>query len=191
MSNEIFLEQVFSTIDFRKEKFLVADYEGCTFTNCTFASIDLFSSNFEDCEFLNCDLSMLSLSNTAWKGVRFNQCKMIGIHFENCNPFLFSVSFDGCQLNLASFYAFSMVKTHFKNCKLIEVDFVETNLASSIFENCDLSGAIFDRSNLEKVNFLSAYNYIIDLENNRVKKAQFSREGLSGLLNKYDIIIKE
>jgi len=43
---------------------------------------------------------------------------------------------------------------------------------------------------LEKVNFLTSYNYSIDPENNRLKKAKFSMNGLAGLLGKYDIEIE-
>ena len=42
---------------------------------------------------------------------------------------------------------------------------------------------------LEKVDFRTAFNYSIDLERNRIKKARFSAKGVVGLLDKYDIDI--
>jgi hypothetical protein len=52
-----------------------------------------------------------------------------------------------------------------------------------------LAGATFDNTNLEKTNFTTAFNYSIDPDNNRIKKAKFSVPGVLGLLNKYDIVI--
>jgi uncharacterized protein YjbI with pentapeptide repeats len=60
-----------------------------------------------------------------------------------------------------------------------------------MFENCNLAQAVFERTNLEKVDFHTSYNYNIDLESNRVKKAKFSIDGVVGLLAKYDLIIEK
>jgi hypothetical protein len=43
---------------------------------------------------------------------------------------------------------------------------------------------------LEKADFRTAFNYSINPETNRIKKAKFSKEGLNGLLDKYDIEIE-
>jgi hypothetical protein len=43
---------------------------------------------------------------------------------------------------------------------------------------------------LEKVDFRTANNYSLDLDLNRVKKAEFSSAGIIGLLEKYQIIIE-
>jgi uncharacterized protein YjbI with pentapeptide repeats len=58
-----------------------------------------------------------------------------------------------------------------------------------VFDNCDFRGAIFDHTNIEKADLRTSYNYSIDPEINRIKKAKFSILGVSGLLNKYDIEI--
>jgi hypothetical protein len=44
-------------------------------------------------------------------------------------------------------------------------------------------------ANLEKTDFRSSFNYSIDPEVNRIKKAKFDRAGLAGLLDKYDLEI--
>lgn len=77
----------------------------------------------------------------------------------------------------------------FKNCLLEEVDFAESDLTNAVFAESDLRGAMFDHTRLEKVDFRTAINYAIDPEVNRIRKAKFSREGVMGLLAKYDIII--
>jgi len=63
-------------------------------------------------------------------------------------------------------------------------------LTNAVFDNCNLSQAIFENTILEKTDFRTSYNYSIDPEINRIKKAMFSIAGLSGLLNKYDIDIE-
>lgn len=80
-------------------------------------------------------------------------------------------------------------QTVFKNSQLYEVDFTECDLSSASFDNCDLAGAIFKDTILEKADFRTAFNYSIDPELNRIKKAKFSRSGIAGLLDKYDIEI--
>ncbi len=72
-----------------------------------------------------------------------------------------------------------------------ETDFAEADLTNAIFDTCNLEQANFDRTTLEKADFRSSYNYTIDPEINRVKKAKFSVFGISGLLTKYDIEIEK
>jgi len=81
--------------------------------------------------------------------------------------------------------------TTFVNSQLQEVDFTECDLTSSILKNCDLMYATFDKTNIEKADLRFSYNYNINPENNRIKKAKFSLQGVIGLLGKYDIIIDE
>ena len=114
---------------------------------------------------------------------------MLGLRFDDCNPFGLSFNFENCILNHASFYKLKIKKTTFKNTQLQEVDLTECDLTSSIFENCDLTRTIFNNTNIEKADFQTSHNYSIDPEINRIKKAQFSIMGISGLLDKYDIKI--
>jgi uncharacterized protein YjbI with pentapeptide repeats len=179
----------FKGTDFSKEELVRGEYENCTFSNCNFLKADLTGMIFLECTFSNCDLSLMKLATTAMREVKFRSCKMLGLHFEDCNSFLFAVSFEGCVLNLSSFYKLSIKKTKFINCSLHEVDFTEADLSLSIMENCDLNGAIFQQAIAEKADFRTAYNFLIDPEVNRLKKAKFSSAGLAGLLYKYDIDI--
>lgn len=93
--------------------------------------------------------------------------------FDTANNFLLEFSFENCILNFASFYGMKLPKTSFKSCSMQEVNFTSADLSGGIFENCDLAKAIFDRTNLESVDFRSAYNYALDPENNRITKAIF------------------
>lgn len=175
--------------DFSK-KALEKEYDCCTFTECNFEYVQLLSITFIECEFINCNLSNTKINASAFKEVSFINCKLMGINFNDSNPFLLNFNFKNCDLTLASFYQLEIKNTLFNNCNLTEVDFTETNLSGSTFLNCDLAKAIFENTNLEKSNLIEAYNFNINPEINTVKKAQFSKENIEGLLNHLDIIIK-
>jgi uncharacterized protein YjbI with pentapeptide repeats len=133
---------------------------------------------------------LAKISNTALRTVRFKSCKLLGLHFEDCNQFLLSLGFENCVLNLSSFYQIALKNTLFKNCCLHEVDFTETDLSSSKVINCDLAGAIFENTNLHKVDFRTSFNFSINPEVNNIQKAKFSLTEIVGLLDKYNIEIE-
>jgi fluoroquinolone resistance protein len=166
------------------------EYENCSFSNCSFLNFNLSAFNFIECEFENCDFSMVKVKGTGFKTVVFKNCKLIGIHFGDCNPFSLSLHFEDCLLNLSSFYKLKLKATQFKRCNLQEVDFAEADLTGSKFDTCDLTGALFENSILDKADFETAFNYSIDPNINRIKKAKFSMAGIMGLLFKHDIEIK-
>lgn len=181
---------VFKGLDYSKTILPKGIYENCTFLSCNFMNVDLSGFTFENCIFTECDLSLVKLGSTSLQDVKFLKSKLLGLRFEDCKDFLFSVNFDECHLNLSTFYQSLLKKTIFKDCYLHEVDFTESNLANARFINCDLTRAIFERANLEKTDFTSSYNFTIDPEKNKIRKAKFSKENVAGLLTKYDIIIE-
>lgn len=183
-------EEVFEGVDFKKNPLPKGDYENCTFINCLFANSDLSHINFIECEFKSCDFSAARLANTAFRDVIFKTCKLLGLHFEECNQFLFSPEFNECLLNLSTFYKLNLKHMNIERCKLHEVDFTETDLTGAVFSDCDLTGAIFDRTILEKADLRTAENFSINPEINRIRKARFSLTGVVGLLDKYDIILE-
>lgn len=167
------------------------EYENCIFNNCNFAETDLSEFKFIDCKFNGCNFSLANLNKTVFRDVKFKDCKMLGLRFDSCNEFGLSFSFDSCQLNHCSFYKTKIKKTIFKNSQLQETDLAEADLTNVVFDNCNLIQAIFDHTIIEKADFRTSYNYSIDPENNRIKKAKFSILGVSGLLEKYDIDIEK
>lgn len=179
-------DQSYTAADFTG-KTPAGEYENCTFSGCDFSNADLSDTQFQDCVFRDSNLSLAKLRQTAFRNVEFKACKLLGLHFDDCNPFLFEVQFDHCTLNLSSFFGVSLKKTMFSSCQLEEVDFTEANLQEAVFDACNLSRAVFNRSNLEKADFRSALHYLIDPELNRMKGARFSVNGVAGLLAKYGI----
>lgn len=166
------------------------EYDHCQFINCNFTESNMSEARFSNCEFLYCDLSLAKLHKTSFQDVLFRECKMLGIRFDVCNKLVLSFRFEDCNLSHSVFYQLKIKKTSFIHCKLKEADFNLCDLSESVFEDCDLERAVFNYTNLEKADLRSAFNYSIDPENNRIRKAKFSIEGVRGLLDKYGIIIE-
>jgi len=176
--------------DFTKTPFQKGEYNNCSFISCNFSQSDLSNCLFIDCTFKDCEFSLANIYNTAFQNITFTNCKLMGLHFEDCNRFLLKMNFSHTILNLASFYKLQIKETLFEHCDIQEADFTETDLQNAVFDNCNLDKTVFNNTNLQKANFLTAYNYIIDPEQNNLKKAQFSLHGCAGLLYKYDISIQ-
>ncbi|MBN2596530.1 pentapeptide repeat-containing protein [Labilibaculum sp.] len=183
-------DQVFEKKNYSLEALPKGEYENCRFVNCSFANSDLSENIFLECEFDQCDLSLAKLNYTAFRDVIFKSCKMLGLGFQDCNQLLLSVQFEDCQLKLASFYKLKLKATKFINCNLQEVDFTETDLTGATMDNCDLGRAVFEYTNIEKSDLRSSFNYLINPEINKIKKAKFSLSGVIGLLSQFDIEIE-
>ncbi len=163
------------------------EYESCKFTHCRFTGNSVEKVSFTDCIFEDCDMSNLRLAGTALNEVRFENCKLLGLHFEDCSPFLFSVSFVRCILDFSSFYGVKLKNTVWKNCSLQATDFTDADLSGARFSECELKDARFENTLLHGADFRTAYNYSLNPELNRIKGAKFSFPGVLGLLHKYDI----
>ena len=167
----------------------VGEYEACEFYNCNFMKADLSKIQFVDCRFHTSDLSMAKLDRASLQQVEFEACKLLGVHFEDCKDFLFSVSFENCQLNMATFIGMKLQNMSFMNCNLTEADFSRADLTKARFKDCNLDKAIFMNTNLSGADFREAYNFTIYVERNTMKKAKFSKENLAGLLTQYQLVI--
>jgi len=189
MEEIIHIQKTFEKVVYIDKRINNREFEDCVFKNCDFSNSNFGSNTFLDCEFIDCNSSMTTLAGTSLKNVSFRNCKLLGIAFNECDDFLFQVHFEDCTLDYAVFSNKKMLKTKFINSSVREVTFIGTNLTSSVFDNCNLDGAIFNETQLAGVNFKTAYNYKIDPEFNPMRKAQFSTEGIVGLLDKYDIKI--
>lgn len=188
MELEYIKETSFDKADF-SGNVIKAEYDRCSFTNCDMSNADMSQSLFLECHFTGCNLSLAQLKKTGFREAHFTDCKMLGLQLGDCDTFNLSFQFENCILNHSSFYKLKIKKTVFRNTKLEEVDFTETDLSGAVFDNCDLLQVNFDHANLEKADLRSAYNYTIDPQSNRIKKAKFSLAGIAGLLQQYDIDI--
>lgn len=182
--------KTFERINYTSVRLYEEEFEECTFKECDFTNSDLTGSDFINCRFENCNLTTVKVINTGFKEVIFRGCKLIGIEFGTCTNFLFSISCVTCNLNYSSFHKKRLKKMVFKDCLMKEVLFSGCDLSESVFQECNLENAAFEGNNLEYANFTAAFNYTIDPEINRMKKARFSTTGLAGLLRKYNLNIE-
>ena len=189
MSDSLHQEKTFNSKNFAEKKISGKEFDRCTFTNCDFSSSTINQTDFLDCLFDNCNFSIANLNHSGLKNCDFVNSKLVGVDFSVCNDFLFSVNFKNCQLDYSTFFQKKMKKTQFIDCSLKEVDFSEVELTEAVFVSCDLIGAVFENTLLVKADLRTAINYSIDPEKNKIKKARFSLPAVTGLLNKYQILI--
>ncbi|WP_266204401.1 pentapeptide repeat-containing protein [Pontibacter kalidii] len=165
------------------------EFEQCTFRNCDFSGSDFSQNRFTDCTFIGCNLAMLKLGSSTLNNVVFRECKLTGVNFGECEEILFTVRFERCLLDYASFARRKMPKTQFIHTSLKGADLSNANLANAVFNDTDLHRAVFNYTNLSGADFSTAFNFEIDPEQNTIKKAKFSSYGLQGLLTKYNLQI--
>ena len=182
-------EETFEKLDLSAKPLPKGTYEYCVFKACNLEKADLAHINFTECEFIDCNFSLANISDAKFQNVKFSGCKMLGLRFDQCNKFGFEVSFDTCILDHASFFNVRATNTVFKESSLVSVDFTDCDLTNSVFLKSNLLNAVFERTNLSKADLREAENFSIDPELNQLKKARFSSQGLSGLLDKYDLVI--
>ena len=186
---ECIFSETYTKKDFTKT-WVPWEYEDCEFVGCDFSDVDLSYSRFLSCRMIGCNLSNVKTLETGMQEVSFSDCKILGVHFQKCNNFLFEVTFEKCILDFSVFSGLSLTKSIFREWKLHGVDFSWADLSWVSLWLCDLKGAIFSRTILTGTDFRSAVNYQIDAEENTISGAKFSLSGTPGLLLKYDIIIE-
>ena len=180
-------DNLIERVDFTVDRTLRA-YDSTEFRACTFN--DISGIAFTDCLFSSCNLSNAMVGKAKAQDLFFRDCKLIGINFYQMADFGFSLHFENCLLDYASFDNKKMNKSSFKSCKLHGGNFSKADLSKATMTDCDLLDAIFDGTNLSGMDFTTNRNFSIDPQYNLVKKTRFAAAALSGLLTKFDIIIE-
>jgi uncharacterized protein YjbI with pentapeptide repeats len=175
---------------FTEEDIKYKEFENCTFTNCDFRTCTFQGVYFIDCVFVECNFNDTKVNYVSLRGVEFKKCDFTNVNFAMTDQLIYDFNFTNCLLDYAKFYKLKMKKMRFTGCSLVAADFMETDLTEAIFDNCDLRRTVFIKTIANKTDFSTSYNYTIDPEQNKLKKAQFSADGLKGLLEKYDLVIK-
>ncbi|MFI5160802.1 MAG: pentapeptide repeat-containing protein [Sphingobacteriales bacterium] len=190
MPPEIQEDQTFTRLTATDPVFTHRQFENCKFVNCDLANANLSGILFIDCLFEDCNLSLANVSTSGFQHIKFKGCKLSGLNFSRSQDFLMEMHFDNCILDNAVFYKKKNRKTTFRDCSMIETDLTEADLTDCKFDNCNLHRAFFSQTILTNADLSTSYNFIIDPDNNVIKKAKFSVHGLAGLLMKYSIEIK-
>lgn len=189
MATTYFEDEIFESRSFELSELKSMVFVNCRFVACNLSDRQVLSSRFEDCIFEGCNLSMTKFPDTQMGGVRFENSKLTGANFKDCSDFLFSVSFRRSILDYAVFEKRKMKQTRFEQCSMKGTDLALADLPEAVFDRCDLTDAVFYSTNLKAADFSTSYGYTIDPNENSVKNAQFSLDGLPGLLAKYNLVI--
>lgn len=187
---ELIEEKIYDRVDFAKSPLGICEYDSCSFKHCIFTAHSIAGSIFIDCVFEDCDLSNLKLTQTSFRQVQFNGCKMMGLRFDECNPSLLSFNFKECNLSHSVFVGLKLKGIQILHSIAEGVDFTDSDLTSAVLNHSNFLDARFIQTNLEKADFRHAINYGIDPTQNKIRKAQFSPDGLHGLLTVFGIVIK-
>ncbi|MCW4469852.1 pentapeptide repeat-containing protein [Flavobacterium sp. MFBS3-15] len=190
MENYIIDQQITGKI-YNQDDIMYKDFERCTFTQCDFTACNFTGVAFIDCNFISCNFSEAKINYVGLRGAFFDNCNFTGVNFSMVDKLFFSIEFKNSTLDYAKFYTLKIKGTIFTDCSLIAVDFMSTDLTEVLFDNCNLHKAVFHDSIAQKADFTTSYNYSIDPERNKLRRARFSQEGLKGLLEKYEIVVVE
>jgi len=185
---DYFLEQTYSDLIYEKEDANFKEFEGCVFNRCDFSRCTFLAVTFIDCIFNDCLWNGAKINYVALRTATFNRCEIKDVNFAMADKLIFDIAFNDCRLDFSKFYTLKLKGTVFTGCSLIAVDFMGTDLTEVIFDRCDLYRSEFAKAIANKANFKTSFNYTIDPEKTKIKKAIFSLEGLKGLLAKHEII---
>lgn len=188
-----YYNQNFTDIQFSKNELDEVEFDNCTFKNCDFSETHFKHCKFIECHFFQCNLSNIKIGYSRFNEVFFEHCKMLGIDWTKAywpNLALASpLKFSECILNDSSFYGLKLSELQLEFCKLQDVDFREGDFSQSNFRNSDFSYSLFNNTKLIETDFSDASNYNIDIFNNNIKQAKFSRDQALNLLAGLDIEI--
>ena len=183
--------EVIKGSDFSGKVISSKEFDGCTFEKCDFSEATFKRCSFVDCEFTNCNLSLVKIEYSKFSDVSFRESKLIGINWTKVAwpSLIFSspIKFYKSILNDCSFYGLSMKDLVMEECKAHNVDFREGDFSNSNFTYTDLSGCFFVNTNLSGANFTEATDYDIDVYQNTIKKAKFSRFEAIRLLGSLEV----
>ena len=183
--------ETFKDMNFSEMEINEKEFDGCTFEKCDFSDAIFKRSNFVDCEFINCNLSLVKIDYSKFSDVCFRDSKLIGINWTTATwpgmIFTSPLKFYKSILNDSSFYGLALQDLQLEDCKAHNVDFREGDFSNSNFTYTDLTGCFFGSTNLSGVDFSEATNYDIDIYQNKIDKARFSRFEAVRLLDSLEI----
>lgn len=123
--------------------------------------------------------------------VKFIDCKLIGIDWTRAYWPAYHIDsglkFSRCILNDSSFFGLTLNELKLDECKLHDVDFREGDFSNSSMLCCDFSNSVFMRTNLQSVDFTDSCNFVINVLENKISKAKFSRFEALSLLESLSI----
>lgn len=181
----------FKGLDFSNQEIAAIEFDDCQFEQCNFSEATLRRCKFVDCDFLGCNLSNVQLEYSKFSEVCFRDSKLIGIDWTKVAwpKFIFAspIKFYQSILNDSSFNGLVLQELVLEECKVHHVDFRDGDFTLANFTYTDLTASLFAKTNLTSADFSEASNYDINIFNNIIKKATFSRYEVIRLLDSLEI----
>ena len=185
------LSKVFSKLSAINQEICNIEFEDCHFQDCNFTDTTFKQCRFIECTFSRCNLSVIKVAQSQFTDVVFEECKLVGVDWTRAAwpRLVFSVSlkFNKCIINDSSFFGLSLDEIVIEECKAHDVDFRDGRFCRAVFTYTDFSNSLFGKTDLSGADFSEATNYDIDIFNNKISKAKFSRDEAVRLLNSVDI----
>ena len=189
--NQQYYDQLFTGLSLSETTQASIEFEQCDFNGCDFSATTFSHCKFINCCFTQCNLSLLKSNYSQFLEVRFIDCKMIGIDWTKAHWPKFTVnpelSFTRCILNDSSFFGLTLHELILEECKVQEVDFRSGVFVNSSMTSSDFHNSLFMRTNLQKVDFTDSANFNINVNENNLTKAKFSRYEALSLLESLGI----
>jgi len=173
-----FFAEEFENLDLSSQEIVGKDFDDCSFEDCNFSHVLFKQCRFVGCSFKHCNLSLMRVLDSQFSDVLFEDCKIIGVDWTKAlwdSLTIRPMKFYRCVLNDSSFWGLKLDEMHMKECEAKEVDFRESNLQKADFCATNFGKALFRNTNLSEVNFADARNFDIDIKQNELKGAKFSR----------------
>ena len=178
-SQKEYFEETFKNLDLQDLVLVGTEFEECTFVDCNFTSATFERCNFINCSFKSCQLSLISVPYTRFFAISFLECKLVGVDWTRANWSAyhkdFEFSFRQCILNDSSFFGLTLQALVLDECKVQDVDFREGDFSHAVMTYSDFTHSLFMRTNLESANFTESTQYSINVLENQLKGAKFSK----------------
>ncbi|PKH01053.1 hypothetical protein CXF72_19160 [Psychromonas sp. MB-3u-54] len=190
-SNEQYLDESFDKQVLLSLEIFGSEFEDCEFNDCDFSSAVFVRCKFLNCSFNRCNLSLIKVPQSHFFEVRFIESKLLGVDWTMAYWPSFhldsELKFSKCILNDSSFFGLTLNELKLEECKLHEVDLRDGDFSNSSMTYCDFTNSLFMHTNLQNVDFSESSNFNIDVLENKISKAKFSRYEALSLLSSLDI----
>ena len=178
-SQQQYFEESFKSLDLPDLVCIGTEFEECSFIDCSFTSATFENCNFINCSFTRCQLSLIRVPYTRFFAISFVECKVLGVDWTRANWSAyhkdFEISFRQSILNDSSFFGLTLQALVLDECKVHDVDFREGDFSHAVMTCSDFTHSLFMRTNLQSANFAEATQYSINILENQVQGAKFSK----------------
>lgn len=194
-SQQQYFAETFTNLELQELMCRGTEFEKCSFVECNFTSAIFAHCNFINCSFTRCELSLISLPYTRLFGLTFLECKLVGVDWTRATWSAyhqdFEISFRQSIINDSSFFGLTLHNLLLDDCKVQDVDFREGDFSAAIMIYSDFTHSVFMRTNLQGADFTEATEYSINVLENKLQGAKFSKLEAMYLLESLGIELVE